>query len=161
MKTRFSIFALLCLSFAGFSAAQAAAPVASVATAEQFLRGLYAKYTPNGKPTPFVYPDAKGIVDPAMLALLEHDQDKSKGEVGAMDSDPVCRCQDWTSLKVASLHVTMQGSSAATADVSISDSGEVQKINFSLVWMKDGWRIHDIGTKDEPSLAAYLRNYKY
>jgi hypothetical protein len=150
---------MLCLSVAG--AAQAAAPVASAASAEQFLRGLYAKYTPNGKPTPFVYPDAKTIADPAMLALLKNDQEKSNGEVGAMDSDPVCNCQDWEALKVTSLHVKMQGASAATADVSISDSDEAQKIHFSLVWTKEGWRIHDIGTRDEPSLLAYLRNYKY
>jgi len=159
MKTHLFAFALLCLSAAGISCTRAAAP--SAATAEQFLRGLYAKYTPNGKPTPFVYPDAKGIVDSAMLALLKNDRDKSNGEVGAMDSDPICRCQDWNALKVTALRVAMQGANAAAADVAISDDGDVQKIHFSLVWMKDGWRIRDIGTGDEPSLAAYLRNYKY
>jgi len=157
MKIRVSIFALLCLSLAAASAA----PVASTATAEQFLRGLYAKYTPHGKPIPFVYPEAKAIVDPAMLALLKRDQDKSDAEVGAMDSDPVCRCQDWDAIKVTALRVAMQGSSAAAADVTIADSGEVQNVHFALVWLDGGWRIHDIGTKDEPSLAAYLRNYKY
>lgn len=139
----------------------AAAPVASTASAEQFLRGLYAKYTHNGKPTPFVYPDAKDIADADMMALLKNDQVKSNGEVGAMDSDPVCRCQDWEAIKVTSLQVTMQGANAAAADVTISDSDDVQKIHYSLVWTKDGWRIHDIGAKDEPSLIAYLRNYKY
>ena len=160
MKRHFSVFAALCLSIAGVSAAQAA-PVASAATVEQFLRGLYAKYTANGKPTPFVYPDAKGIVDPAMLALLKNDQDKSKGEVGAMDTDPICRCQDWNALKVTSLHVAISGGNAASADVSISDDGHVEKIHFALVWLTGGWHIHDIGTKDEPSLVAYLREYKY
>jgi len=141
--------------------ANAMAADASTASAEQFLRGLYAKYTHNGKPTPFVYPDAKNIADAPMMALLKNDQVKSNGEVGAMDSDPICRCQDWEVLKVASLKVTMQGANAAGADVTISDSGEVQKIHYSLAWTKDGWRIHDIGAKDEPSLIAYLRNYKY
>jgi len=155
------IFAPLFLSLAGTLAVQAAAPAASPASAEQFLRGLYAKYTRNGKPTAFVYPDARTIADAPMMALLKNDQVKSNGEVGAMDSDPVCRCQDWESIKVTSLHVAMQGPSAAGADVSISDGGEIQKIHFSLVWTKDGWRIHDIGTTDEPSLVAYLRNYKY
>jgi hypothetical protein len=146
---------------AGLSTAMAAAPVASAASAEQFLRGLYAKYVHNGKPTAFVYPDAKTIADAGMMALLKNDQVKSNGEVGAMDSDPVCRCQDWESIKVTALKVTMQGADAAAADVTISDLGDVQKIHYSLVWTKDGWRIHDIGAKDEPSLIAYLRNYKY
>lgn len=141
------------------SAAMAAEP--NAASAEQFLRGLYAKYTHNGKPTPFVYPDARTIADANMMALLKRDHDKSNGEVGAMDSDPVCRCQDWEAIKVTAVQVTMQGASAAAADLTFSDMGDVQKLHYSLVWTKDGWRIHDIGAKDEPSLIAYLRNYKY
>jgi hypothetical protein len=154
------VFISTVLVIAGVSVSQAA-PVASPASAEQFLRGLYAKYTHNGKPTPFVYPDAKTIADANMMALLKNDQVKSHGEVGAMDSDPVCRCQDWEAIKVTALKVTMQGTDAASADVTISDLGDVQKIHYSLVWTKEGWRIHDIGAKDEPSLIAYLRNYKY
>jgi Protein of unknown function (DUF3828) len=148
-----------CILAAGVSAAQAAEPTA--ASAEQFVRGLYANYTHNGKPTPFVYPDAKSIADPNMMALLKRDRDKSNGEVGAMDSDPICRCQDWEAIKVTSVHVTMEGASAANADVTMSDMGDVQKIHYSLAWTKDGWRIHDIGAKDEPSLLSYLKTYKY
>jgi opacity protein-like surface antigen len=143
----------------GAAAAQAAD--ATAASAERFLRGLYAQYTANGKPTPFLYPDARNIADPAMMALLKRDRDKANGEVGAMDSDPICRCQDWESIKVKSVQVTMLGENAATADVTMSDMGDTQKIHYSLVWTKDGWRIHDISTKDQPSLVAYLRTYKY
>jgi len=143
----------------GLSAAMAGEP--NAASAEQFLRGLYAKYTHNGKPTPFVYPDARTIADANMMALLKRDRDKANGEVGAMDSDPVCRCQDWEAIKVTALQVAIQGANAASADVTFSDMGDVQKVHYSLAWTKDGWRIHDIGTRDEPSLIAYLRNYKY
>lgn len=156
MMTRFLVSALLCLFVATPVAAEP-----SAASAEQFVRGLYAQYTPHGKPVPFVYPDAKTMADPAMMALLKHDRDASNGEVGAMDSDPICRCQDWNAIKVVSVHVTMPGKDAAAADVAFSDDGEVQKVHFALVWTSGGWRIHDIGAKDEPSLAAYLRGYKY
>ncbi|HTT96832.1 MAG TPA: DUF3828 domain-containing protein [Rhizomicrobium sp.] len=145
--------------FLASTAAQAADP--TPASAEQFLRGLYAKYIPNGKPTPFVYPDAKTIADPAMMALLKRDRDKSNGEVGAMDSDPICNCQDWGSIKVTSVQVTMRGKDEANADVTFKDLGEVEKIQFALVWTKDAWRIHDIGDKDTPSLVTYLKTYKY
>lgn len=153
------VIAVSCFLVAGMSIAQAGGPTA--ASAEQFLRGLYAKYTPKGKPTAFDYPDAKTIADPDMVALLKRDHDKSNGEVGAMDSDPICRCQDWEAIKVKSLIVTMQGASAANADVTISDLGDTQKIHYALIWTKDGWRIHDIGAKDEPSLITYLKTYKY
>jgi hypothetical protein len=155
MKMRFVVPALLLLAVTPAWAAP------SAASAEQFLRGLYANYKPHGKPVSFVYPDAKGLVDPAMLALLKHDKVKSKGEVGAMDSDPVCNCQDWGTLKVTSLKVTMSGDSAASADVTFKNLDDVENMRFSLVYLDGGWRIHDISTKDTPSLAAYLRDYKY
>jgi hypothetical protein len=155
MKMRFVVPAFLLLT----AVPAWAAP--SAASAEQFLRGLYAKYKPHGKPVSFVYPDAKAIVDPAMLKLLKHDQTMSKGEVGAMDSDPVCNCQDWGTLKVTALKVTMSGAGAASADVTFKDLDDVQNMRFSLVYLDGGWRIHDISTKDTPSLVAYLRDYKY
>lgn len=151
-------FALTALLAAPGSAAFAAGP--SARSAEQFLREIYAKYTHDGKPVAFVYPNARTIADAGMLALLKRDQEMSKGEVGAMDSDPICRCQDWNAIKVTSLHVAARGA-AADADVTIADGDDVQKIHYALVWTKDGWRIHDIGAKDEPSLIAYLRSYKY
>jgi hypothetical protein len=159
MKTSIFVLALFGLLTAGISVSWAAEP--SAASAEQFLRGLYAKYTPKGKPTAFVYPDAKTIADPGMMALLKNDQQKSGGEVGAMDGDPVCDCQDWDGLKITSLHATLQGSGAVSADVSFTNAGSKENIHFSLVWTKDGWRIHDIGTKDQPSLVTYLKTYKY
>ncbi|HEX4860228.1 MAG TPA: DUF3828 domain-containing protein [Rhizomicrobium sp.] len=155
MKIRFAVPALLLLAVTPSSAAP------PTVTPEQFLRGLYAKYVPHGKPVAFVYPDAKNIVDPAMLKLLKHDRDMSKGEVGAMDGDPICNCQDWGTLKVTTLKVTMSGDSAASADVTFKDLGDVQNMRFSLVVVDGDWRIHDISTKDTPSLAAYLRDYKY
>jgi hypothetical protein len=158
MKMRFAACAVLLLAAAPSWAAPAAAPTA--ASAEQFLRGLYAQYKPHGKPVAFDYPDAKAIVDPAMLKLIKRDHDMAKGEVGAIDSDPICNCQDWGTLQVVSLKVTMSGAAAATADVTFKDLGDTQKMHFSLVVVDGAWRIHDISTKDTPSLADYLRNYK-
>jgi opacity protein-like surface antigen len=94
-----SIFALVCLSIAGMSAAQAAAPVASAATAA-VPRGLYAKYAE--RQTDAALSGAKGIVDPAMLALLKRDQDKV-GRRGRRDGFRSCMpLQDWNVLKVTS-----------------------------------------------------------
>src|SRR6202789_2715048 len=129
MKLRFAVSALLLL------AATPSFADPTPASAEQFLRGLYANYKPHGKSVSFVYPDAKTIVDPAMLKLLKHDQTMSRGEVGAMDSDPVCNCQDWGTLKVTSLKVTMSGASAASADVTFKNLDDVQNMRFSLVYL--------------------------
>ena len=66
-----------------------------------------------------------------MMALLKNDQDKSKGEVGAMDGDPVCDCQDWDNLKITSLHATLQGNRAATADVAFTNAGSAESAEQS------------------------------
>ena len=159
MKRHFPVFAALCLSIAGVSAAQAA-PVASAATAEQFLRGLYAKYTPNGKPIPFVYPDAKGIVDPTMLACSS----TTRTSRTPRSAQSIRSGVPLPGLECAQDHLAARNDvkqRPAAADVAISDDGHVERVHFTLVWLNGGWRIHDIGTKDEPSLVAYLRDYKY
>jgi hypothetical protein len=134
-------------------------------TPEQFLAQLYSQYAPGKKPIAFVFPDAAPIADASMLALLRRDRDKSKGEVGALDSDPICNCQDWERLELVSVHIVSQTSDRAVANVIFRDSmaggRERQTARFELVRVKGAWKIHDIGTKDTPSLQTMLRTYKY
>jgi hypothetical protein len=98
-----------------------------------FLERLYSGYTPKGKGNDFAYPEARAIVDAPLLALLHRDQIGSKGEVDAMDSDPVCQCQDRESLKVLCMHTQVDGA----------------------------WKIQDLSWHGKPGLQAYLRDYKY
>jgi hypothetical protein len=134
-------------------------------SAEAFVRGLYVKYTPHGHPVAFSYPDAKPIVDAPMLEWLHQDQVKSKGEVGALDSDPVCQCQDWEHLKVNSVQSVSRGPGTATVEVSFEDgSGKDrwhQTVRYDLVQAGGAWKIHDIHSHDLPSLIALFRDTKY
>lgn len=132
------------------------------ASPRAFLERLYSAYTPRGKGNDFSYPGARDIVDAPLLALLHRDQIKSKGEVGAMDSDPICQCQDWESFKVLSMHTQTSGAARASGDVTfMPDTKDTEKVHFELVRENGAWKIHDISTHDTPSLQAYLRNYKY
>lgn len=132
-------------------------------TGEQFVRALYAKYVPHGNPTAFDYPDAGAIVDATMLRALQRDNKMAKGEVGAIDSDPLCQCQDWERLKILSLHVAQTRPDASVAQVTFTDSMDhrVDKLKLELVRINGRWKIHDIGSKETPSLLEYLRTYKY
>jgi hypothetical protein len=132
------------------------------ASPRAFLERLYSAYTPKGKGNDFAYPDARTIVDASLLALLHRDQIKSNGEVGAMDSDPICQCQDWESFRVLSLQTQMDGAGRASGDVTfMPDPKDTQKVHFDLVRENGAWKIHDLSSKDTPSLQAYLRDYKY
>jgi hypothetical protein len=127
-----------------------------------FLERLYSAYTPNGKGNDFAYPEARAIVDAPLLALLHQDQIRSKGEVGALDFDPVCQCQDWGPFKVLSMHAAMNGNDRAQGDVAFRpDPNSSENVHFDLVRENGAWKIHDLSWHGTPSLQAYLRNYKY
>src|SRR5215469_1842690 len=87
-----------------------AAAISTVAAAaapqspEDFLKHLYAGYAPGKTPLAFDYRTAGSFVDDSMIALLRRDDKMSNGEVGAIDSDPICQCQDWDGMKVLSIH---------------------------------------------------------
>jgi hypothetical protein len=128
--------------------------------AETFVRQLYDQYehpsTPGG-------PDVFGkmetlIFSPGLLAVMRKaDRATPKGEVGKLDGDPVCDCQEMEGIKVKQLHTTLTGKGRATAIASLLfPSPETREIRLYLLWTAKGWRIDDIGTKDTPSLRKYL-----
>jgi uncharacterized protein DUF3828 len=163
IKHRGAVLVVAATLFAQTMSPSAAVPAQSPEQSpEQFVRALYAQYVPGGKPTAFDYPVAKRIVDSEMLAALRRDRDLTpKGDEGAMDSDPVCQCQDWGTLKILSLKIKAVDKDRSSATVVFSDLNDRQTVRLDLVRAKGLWKIHDIGTKSSPSLLTYLRTYKY
>jgi hypothetical protein len=138
-------------------------PAQAGETARDFLQKLYAAYAPNGKGNDFAYPEARAIVDDSLLALLQRGQQRSKGEVGALDSDPICQCQDWAQFKVLSIRVQDAGPKRAFANVDfqVGPTYSANMVIFDLVLQNGGWKIHDLSWEGTPSLQAYLQHYKY
>jgi len=144
------------------AAAPAAVESADAAAAKAFLDGLYVHYkTYSATATTWAPMDAnvKEVFDPEMVALLAADTKALKGELGGIDGDWLCDCQDWGSL-VAKVTVLSANATTAKATADIHDT-KVQDDHprhdtFDLVKTADGWRIHDMGTADQPSLRAVL-----
>ena len=60
-----------------------------------FLADLYDQYKP-GRPAPHpLGKQAEQIFAPPLLGLIRRDQNREAGEVGALDYDPICACQDY------------------------------------------------------------------
>jgi len=147
------------------AAAPAAVPAAATpdaAAAKAFLEGLYANYKTSENNTFQMFDkDAKAVFDDDMIALLAADQKALKGDLGEIDGDWLCDCQDFASLK-ATIKVQSATPTTATAtsdfvDVGIpGDAGHHEQ--FQLVKTSVGWRIHDIKTSDEPWLRQMLTN---
>lgn len=144
-------------------AAAAAQPASSNADdAKAFLQGLYGHYKTSKDDTfqPFDGSSSE-VLDPDTLALMKADAKALNGELGDIDGDWLCDCQDFTSIKAT---ITVQSATATTAKAT-SDFHDVDDTSrglrhdtFDLVKTPAGWRIHDMGTEDQPSLRKVLQD---
>jgi hypothetical protein len=140
--------------FVGIASAGAAAPDA--ASAKAFVEKLYSHYpskpdnrdafNPTGK-------NASQVFDPGMIAAFREDTKLAKGEVGFVDSDPLCQCQDDSGLKATIASVTMTGPNAADVVVNLDYPSEkaIIPLSLHLVTVNGAWRIHDLSTADAKS----------
>jgi len=87
--------------------------------------------------------------------LIWKDARGSKGEVGALDGDPLYNAQD---MKIKRFSIDSPKYSNGKADVSVSfeNFGKKNKLVFQLVKDRNGWRIDDIKYDDGTTLAGIL-----
>lgn len=147
---RLSLSLLLAVGISGNLNAQGSA------SPQAFLRRLYAPYlagdasvAPTGKAAPSIF-------DARLTALIRRDQRNARDEVGALDGDPICDCQDFEPLKSLSIAARPIGADGASATVSFTNGPRSVTLRYSLTRTRSGWRVSDIGSPDLPSLAAYL-----
>jgi hypothetical protein len=125
------------------------------ASAETFVRNLYAQYQSKGKPPDFSGPKAHQIFDPSLIDLVDRDRKALQGEVGVISADPICACQDYD-IKSVSVSVRSIGEGKASAVASFLNLGRRTSVKFDLVTGPGGWRIYDIGEDGIDSLRASL-----
>ena len=134
----------------------AAAPDA--ASARAFVENLYSHYpsNPNGMSFDPTGKDAREVFEPGMIAAFREDARLSNGEVGFVDADPLCQCQDDSGLEPKVVSVTMTGPKAADAVVSLQYPGETLALTLHLVPVNGPWRINDLSMVNMKSYRADL-----
>src|SRR5688572_4043961 len=125
-------------------------PAPPAETPRAFVERLYAGYR-----DPDYDPLAKPgrIFAPALVAAIREEVRLSRDEVGYMDADPICQCQDAAGLRHSIEEIGQAAGKTATARLRL-DLGDSDRrgLTLRLVRTKAGWRIADIATSDEPSL---------
>lgn len=142
----------------------AAVPAARAGDAEDskaFVRKVYAAYADfeagkAGRANAVVF-------DRSLGALIDDDTRLTPdGEAGALDWDPVCQCQDFSHLR-ATVTISDATATRATARVRFHDTrtagDSTHTATFDLVKESQGWRIHDIHSKDFENPAHSLRAF--
>jgi len=137
-----------------FLAAAAAQPQA--ATPRAFLERAYASYA-NPHFNPFDHMDR--YFAPRLIAAIREDSRLAHGEVGYVDGDPICQCQDPDGLHAKVGRVTQQGPAKAQAEVILDwTDSTARRVRFSLVRTATGWRIADVSSSDEPSFMRAIED---
>ncbi len=131
--------------------------------ARTFVAWIYSHYpTSTRRPTfdALEGPTKRAIFAPSLIALIDEDARLAHGEVGALDGDPLCDCQDdgGMTFKIASVRSVDAAHAAAVVVRSYPNSKapEVGTITLDLTVAKGRWRVFDVRSKDTPSLRALL-----
>lgn len=145
---RYGLAALVCVAAHSASAQDLPA-------AQSFVAGLYAAY--HGKGPDYLGRQAKATFAPDLLRLIRRDAAQAgPGDVGALDGDPICDCQDSGGLRNVRVTVTGGVKGQARATVRFRISSEWRTVKLDLVAIQGHWRVGDIHTADTPSLVSYL-----
>lgn len=129
----------------------------TVPQAREFLEGIYAWDTNDAADDPLA--DAKAY-SPSLIRLIRLDQRRGHGDIGKLDYEPLCECQDPSGLRYTIKSMVPVGRYKLRAEVTLvnSPTGATWQKNviLDLVWTKQGWRINDTHTAREPSLREFL-----
>jgi hypothetical protein len=146
-------------SVAPWLGAAAAESIDATAQVRSFLESIYKHYPlavgrggfePMGR-------SATQVFDPAMVALFKEDRRLTpRGDVGAVDWDPLCQCQDDDGLRAEIDHIALDGPQIAYAHVKLHFPSAADSVDFELRFVNRQWRIHDVKSKDIPSLRDLL-----
>ena len=105
---------------------------------------------------PFDHPER--YFAPRLMAAIKEDAELAHGEVGYVDGDPICHCQDPDGLHASVTTVTLNGrAKRPSASRSPSPATSRAPTTYTLVRTSAGWRIADVSSADEPSFLARHR----
>ncbi len=138
-----------------YLAALAAAAHPQAEGPKQFIARVYAAYARDNY-SPLDRPER--VFAPVLVRAIREDERLAHGEVGYLDGDPLCGCQDYgkISVQVRTLKQPTKRSADALVHVDLG-IGEARDLRLKLVLTADGWRVADVGSADEPSLLGALQ----
>ena len=123
-------------------------------TPQRFIERIYASYARSDY-SPFERPGA--VFAAPLAAAIAEDSRLNQGEVGYLDGDPLCQCQDAEGLKATVTSVRRPSRDQAIVSVSIRLHGYPPRpARFTLTRAGAGWRIADVWSAQEPSLLKAL-----
>ena len=132
-------------------------------SAETFLQSIYARYTKNGPGVEIGGPHAGGYLHSSLIALLRKDtRALGSGEVGVLDGDPFCSCQDWDGTYDLRIEVGEVKEDTAEALVSFAlfknaKPQDMRSLMITLAQEKGAWRVWNVVDRSDAKAVFDLR----
>lgn len=133
-----------------------AGPAAEAGAVRVFLARLYAPYARPGM-TQRALDRPREWFEPRLAAAILRDaaESRRRNEVGSIDADPFCQCQDGNPFRITVSNLRVAGN-MARARVRFTNF-EPTTVDYVLVKTPAGWRIQDLGAPGNPSFRRLLR----
>ncbi|HGM5492134.1 TPA: DUF3828 domain-containing protein [Serratia fonticola] len=149
------VLALLCFSFLSFAAFPQ--PTLTIENPSAFLARIYDTFSHDDLSAAFIGETGpKRIASKEFIAVLEEDQALTlPGDMGYLDANPICQCQDYQNLVVTKISILSNENKKSHATVTFrafSDSTRVTTTTFNLVVENGQWFIDDIFDADQTSV---------
>jgi hypothetical protein len=128
-----------------------------IAAARHFLESLYVNYRADGEGVPNQTVKEADVYEPSLLALMHANQQAAgDGEVGYLDGDPLCDCQDFD-IRAMKLVITPDGKNQLVATVSFHNIDRDTAVHLKLRFTPHGWRVADVISTDSHGGTVSLR----
>jgi hypothetical protein len=139
-----------------------ATPASATAPAQSpraFVEDLYGQYKKDQSFSPFTHQEQ--WFDADLIAAIKEDETLANGEVGAVDGDPICSCQDTGGMDAQVQGVEQTSPTTAVATVQLwANSPDARPLKVDLVVVGGQWRVHDVHSVNdgqEESFLTYVR----
>jgi len=134
------------------------------ASATVFLRSVYRQYENGRQGIDSTGPYARLYFHSSLSALMRADEKAAAPEIGALDGDPICSCQDFDGVWDLAIDVHVVTPQRAIAKVSFAlygpkdrPSDAMRRLEFTLIPERGQWRIFDVVDRTDPSQPFALR----
>lgn len=126
-----------------------------ISNVRTFLSHIYAGYHPDAG-LDAILPDEE-VYTPALIAAMQANSDAYAGEVGYLDGDLLCDCQDAAQdLRQLSFDIQPVADGQLRASTQLDDPQHPLQLQLTLQRQGGSWRVADIGTARAPSLLQAL-----
>lgn len=115
-------------------------------------------YNANSTASSLDHPER--IYSPKLAKLIKNEQRKQQasGEIGQLSADPLCSCQDPTSVESKKFRLTPYNTpSNRRVEVELKVSGRTELITLHLLNFDGRWTVADVSTASMPSLTIALQ----